>query len=391
MEAATLPRELAQRIVFTLEPARKLSELGAQWRELEARAHASFFQTWDWIGCWVEEAKLVPLVLIGRQAGRIVLMGLLQPSRQRRHWVVTANALLLHQLGRKDEDILCIAYNGFLTDRDVTWQAVLGAMNFLFRGKTGAVTHHKVPHLDEVHMAGVPQEYEEYARVPGIRQVLLSRNRSWRVDLDAIRASGRGYLEHLSANTRYQIRRSIRLYTARGRLSATRAANVEDALEFFDAMKDLNKAYWASRGQVASFDYPFFERFHRRLVRACVPRGTVEMFRVTAGDRPIGYLYNFLYKGWTYAYQSGFLYEDDPKLKPGLVCHHLCIDRHLQGRAHTYDFLVGYNRYKSNLGKPSLDLLHIVFQRPLFKLGAENILRTFKRNLSNRFRRDPEL
>jgi CelD/BcsL family acetyltransferase involved in cellulose biosynthesis len=391
MEASTLPIELAQRIVFTLEAATKPSELGAQWRELEARSHASFFQTWDWIGCWVEEAQLVPLVLVGRQGGRIVLMGLLQSSRQRRHLVVTTNALLLHHLGRKDEDVLCIAYNGFLTDRDVAWQAILDAIDFLFTGKTGAVTHHKVLHLDELHMSGVPQEYVQYARVPGVRQVLMTRKRSWRVDLDEIRGSGRGHLEHLSANMRYQIRRSIRLYRARGRLCATRAGDVEDALEFFDAMKELNKAYWASRGQTASFAYPFFERFHRRLIRACVPRGTVEMFRVTAGDRPIGYLYNFVYKGWVYAYQSGFLYEDDPKLKPGLVCHHLCIDRHLQERAHVYDFLAGYRRYKSDLGKPGVDMLDIVYQRPLFRLGVENILRKFKRNLSNRLRTNPEL
>ena len=391
MEVTALPRELTRHIVFTLERAAKLSELGAQWRELESRAEASFFQTWDWIGCWVEEAQLVPLVLVGRQAGRIVLMGLLQPSRQRRHLVVTTNALLLHHLGRKDRDILAIEYNGFLTDREVAWQAAQGSIEFLFRSKTDAAADRKVLHLDELHMKGVPQPHEQYARVPGVRQVLVSQSPSWKVDLDEIRVSGRSYLEHLSANTRYQIRRSIRLYKARGRLSTTRAGNVEEALEFFDGMKELNSAYWASRGQNGCFAYPFFERFHRRLIRACVPRGTVEMFRVTTGDQPIGYLYNFVYKRWVYAYQSGFLYEDDPKFKPGLVCHSLCIDRHLRERAHVYDFLAGYSRYKSNLGKPGLDMLDIVLQRPLFKLRVETILRKFKRNLSNRLRRDSKL
>jgi CelD/BcsL family acetyltransferase involved in cellulose biosynthesis len=391
MKVAALPRELPQHIDFTLERAAKFSELGAQWRELEGRADASFFQTWDWIGCWVEEAQLTPLVLVGRQAGRIVLMGLLHPSRQRRHLVVTTNALLLHHLGRKDRDILAIEYNGFLTDREVAWQAVQSSIDFLFRNGTGAAPDREALHLDELHMKGVPQPHEQYARVPGVRQVLVSQNRSWKVDLDEIRISGKGYLEHLSANTRYQIRRSIRLYKARGPLSTTRAGSVGDALEYFDAMKELNTAYWASRGQIGCFAYPFFERFHRRLIRACVPRGTVEMVRVTAGDRPIGYLYNFVYKGWVYAYQSGFLYEDDPKFKPGLVCHSLCIDQHLRESAHVYDFLAGYVRYKSNLGRPGLDMLDIVLQRPLFKLRVETTLRKFKRNLSNHLRRDSKL
>jgi CelD/BcsL family acetyltransferase involved in cellulose biosynthesis len=391
MEVAALPSELTQQIVFTLERPAKLSELGAQWRELEGRAEASFFQTWDWIGCWVEEAQLAPLVLVGRQAGRIVLMGLLQPSRQRRHLVVTTDALLLHHLGRKDRDILAIEYNGFLTDREVAWQAVQSSIDFLFKSKTGAAADRSALHLDELHMKGVPQPHEQYARAPGVRQVVVSQHRSWKVDLDEIRVSGRGYLEHLSGHKRYQIRSSIRLYEARGRLSTTRAGNVEDALEFFDAMKELNRARRASRGQTGCFDYPFFERFHRRLIRACVPRGTVEMFRVAAGDQPIGYLYNFVYKGWVYTYQGGFLYEDDPKFMPGLVCHSLCIDQHLREGAHVYDFMAGYSGYKSNLGKPGLDMLDIVLQRPLFKLRVETILRTFKRNLSNRLRRDSKL
>jgi CelD/BcsL family acetyltransferase involved in cellulose biosynthesis len=391
MEIAPLTRELREHIVFTLEPATNLSELDDQWRHLEARVDAPFFQTWDWISCWIEEAQPVPLVLIGRQAERIVLMGLLQPSRQHRHLFVRTNALLLHHLGRKDKDILGVEYNGFLVDQDVARTTVRNAIDFLFIGKPHAETRRKVFDLDELHLKGVPQEYESYARAPGVRQVLVSRNGSWRVDLDEIRASGRSYLEHLSANTRYQIRRSIRLYEARGRLCANRSSDAEGALEFFNAMKELNKAHWANRGQTTSFAYPFFERFHRRLIQACVPRGTAEMFQVTAGDQPIGYLYNFVYKGRVYAYQSGFLYEDDSKLKPGLVCHHLCIERHLREHARVYDFLAGYHRHKSNLGKPGPDMLDIVLQRPLLRLGVENLLRNLKRNLSSRLRTASEL
>jgi CelD/BcsL family acetyltransferase involved in cellulose biosynthesis len=318
-------------------------------------------------------------------------MGLLQPSRQRRHLAITTNALLLHHLGRKDRDILCIAYNGFVVDRELTWQAVQNSIDFLFRRSVGQVTEQEAAPLDELHMKGVPQEYEQNVRASGVNQVVVSRHPSWKVDLDAIRASGSGYLEHLSSNTRYQIRRSTRLYKARGRLCATRAGNVRDALEFFDHMKDLNQAYWASRGQTAAFDYPFFETFHRRLIQACVPRGTVEMLRVTTGDQAIGYLYNFVYKGWVYAYQSAFLYEADPKLKPGLVCHQLCIERHLQERANLYDFMAGNSRYKSNLGQPGSDMLDLVFQRPLLKLRVENVVRKFKRDLSGWLRRDSEL
>jgi CelD/BcsL family acetyltransferase involved in cellulose biosynthesis len=152
-------------------------------------------------------------------------------------------------------------------------------------------------------------------------------------------------------------------------------------------MKDLNKAYWTKRGQTAAFAYPFFESFHKRLIRTCLPRATVELLRIAVGDQPIGYLYNFVHNARVYAYQSAFLYEDDPKLKPGLVCHHLCIERHLQDRAHFYDFLAGDSRYKANLGTPGVDMLDVICQRPLIKLRLEHTLRKVKRGLRIRLQR----
>jgi hypothetical protein len=196
VRAVTLPRELTGRVEFTLEPVSDLSRLREQWCELETRANASFFQTWDWLGCWIDEGRLSPLVLTGRQMGQIVLMALLERSYQRRHMVIGTNALLLHHLGDKDRDILCIAYNGFLVDARLSSRAIEEAISFLFNGSGCGVT-------EEFHMKGVPQEYEEHAEVPGINRIVLSRHLSWKIDLEAIRASGKSYLEHLSSNTRY--------------------------------------------------------------------------------------------------------------------------------------------------------------------------------------------
>lgn len=137
------------------------------------------FQTWDWIGCWVEETQLVPLVLVGRQARRIVLMGLLKSSRGAATWL----SQLTH--------FFCTIRGG--------------------KTKTFHASHTMV--------------FSRMGRSPGTR-------------------------------------------------------------------------YWMPS---------------------------------TSFSRA--------YKGWVYAYQNGFLYEDDPKFKPALVCHHPFIDRHLQERAHVYDFL----------------------------------------------------
>jgi CelD/BcsL family acetyltransferase involved in cellulose biosynthesis len=370
-------------IVFALERMSTLADLGERWRALEGRADASFFQSWDWIGAWVEEAQILPWVLVAKQSNDIVALGLLQPSRQHRHLVVTTDALLLHHLGEKERDILTIAYNGLLIDRDLGLQAIQSCIDFLFNHKGEAPVHREHYRPDELHLKGVPQQYQQYARAPGIRQVLMSKHPSWKVDLRGIRASGRNYLDHLSSNTRYQIRRAVKLYKAKGELVSRRADNVEEALTFYDAMKEVSTAYWTRRGKTGSFAYPFFDSFHKRLIRACIPRGTVELIRVSTGTDLIGYLYNFVRKGWIYAYQSAFVFEDDPKYKPGLVAHHLCIEQHLREGAAVYDFLPGYSRYKTNLGIPGVDMLDIVLQRPMVGLIVEDTLRQAKRALTN--------
>ena len=162
--------------------------------------------------------------------------------------------------------------------------------------------------------------------------------------------SGKAYLDHLSPNTRQQICRSIRLYAREGKLVAQRARDVPEALRFLEELKELHQRTWTRRGETGSFAFPFFERFQRRLIATCLPRGTVEIIRVTCGERVIGYLYNFVWRGTVLAYQSGLAYEADARLKPGLVAHCLAIDIHLAEGAMIYDFMAGEARYKASLG-----------------------------------------
>ena len=61
-------------IVFTLASAKELSKLGERWRELEERADV-WFLNWDWIACWIEEARIAPLVLVGRLGATVVALG----------------------------------------------------------------------------------------------------------------------------------------------------------------------------------------------------------------------------------------------------------------------------------------------------------------------------
>jgi CelD/BcsL family acetyltransferase involved in cellulose biosynthesis len=369
-------RKASMAIAFEIVPMPLVDALEALWRELEARSEGGFFLSWDWVGCWIEETGLKPAILIGRQQGRVVLLAALVPTRRHDIARFAIAGMHLQTIGDLHQDIVTIEYNGFLLDRTLSGWVQQQAVGYLL---TGPVVEGR--RRNELHLKNVTVPYDINFAETGARCIRLGQKPSWRVDLDAIRASGKAYLDHLSPNTRQQIRRSMRLYEREGKLVAQRARDVPEALRFLEELKELHQRTWTRRGETGSFAFPFFERFQRRLIATCLPRGTVEIIRVTCGERVIGYLYNFVWRGTVLAYQSGLAYEADARLKPGLVAHCLAIDSHLAEGAKIYDFMAGEARYKASLGEPGPEMYHLLLQRPTWALRLEFGLRNLKRAL----------
>ena len=310
--------------------------LAPLWLDLEQRADSGFFLGWGWIGCWLRETGVAAEVLVGRQGDRVVLLGVMVAARRRGLLPAGVRGLHLNTTGAHDIGIITIEYNGFLVDRNCDMAVVPAAVAFLL----GRVEGHGA-HAAELHLKSVPLSYGAELRDPDLIYRELGRKPSYRVDLDGVRAGSAGYLATLSANTRQKLRQSIRLYERQGRLTLHRAADVPEALAFFDAMGVLHQGTWEGRGEPGAFSYAFFVRFHRTLIAECLPRGAVEIVRVSCGDTPIGYIYNFLCQGQVLFYLSGFRYDDDARLKPGLVTHLMCIEGHLNAGAAVYDFMEG--------------------------------------------------
>jgi CelD/BcsL family acetyltransferase involved in cellulose biosynthesis len=116
--------------------------------------------------------------------------------------------------------------------------------------------------------------------------------------------------------------------------------------------------------------------------------GEIQLLRLRAGgQREVGYLYNFVRRGVVHAYQSGFRYNPDPRLKPGLVSHALAIEHNLATGARLYEFMAGASRYKASLGTLSGEMAWLVLQRDRLALRAEAALRAAVRAGRSRFTR----
>ena len=184
-----------------------------------------------------------------------------------------------------------------------------------------------------------------------------------------VRAQAGGHLALLSANTRQQLRRSLRRYALDGPLQIQRAETLDEAQAFLAALGVLHQQTWTRRGRPGAFANPDFVAFHQALLATAWPRGEIDLLRVSFGTRALGYLYNFRWRGRIANYQTGFDYPTEPStpLKPGLTCHHLAAEQYAAEGLDAYDLLAGESRYKSSLATNS-ETLHWIEMMPSLSL-----------------------
>jgi CelD/BcsL family acetyltransferase involved in cellulose biosynthesis len=284
------PRALRGATDITVSDRQDLAALEGKWRDLEARSNASFFQSWTWTGCLLEQRFPDPVVVEACEDGRTVALALFNRL---------GRTLYLGESGQQQLDDVFIEFNGVLTEagREAKLtQACLHAARDVSGGKRPGHWRRRLM-LSGINSATL-------AAAKQIGAVRRTRERpAYFVDF----AAGRdGFLQRRSANTRQQLRRSDRDYATSGDITIERAETLPQAQEFLDGLAALHQASWVARQQPGAFANPFFTRFHQALIARGLGRGEIDLLRVAAGPQVIGYLYNFRYRGCSLAYQSGF-------------------------------------------------------------------------------------
>lgn len=366
-------------IRVTLEPLPELDKLQDIWIGLEERANCSFFLSWTWIGSWLPTISQHPELLVARVGTEVVGLGMVLTRMVMRHRVMPVWTLFLHQTGDPSEDIITIEYNDVLADRQIEQDVREACLRFLVQRQSVGRRR-----IGELVLGGLHEALSEDIKKLDRPCRELASIGSARVDLAALRRAGKAYQDSLRSSTARRLQRSISLYQARGNIELSSASSVEEALQFFDLAGSLHQERWIAKGHPGAFAYPFYIDFHRRLIRAAFPKGHVELLRVQVGGKPIGFLYNFLYRRKVYYYFSGFRFEDDNRLKPGLLCHRLCIEQHLSNGMDVYDFMGGEQRYKLELGQPGPRIIAMAVQRPNLLLAAERPIRRLKQAIKAR-------
>lgn len=326
-------------IAVALTPIEEIGVLERRWRALETRSNHSFFLSWTWIGCLAAERFAHPVLLEGRADGATQALALLNRRGKR---------LFLNETGSADWDSIFIEHNGILLAREQ--EPALGLC--IARAAVGRLA-----------LSGVGPAVRAAAQaLPGTARLGRERAAPY-IDYATLRPAP--YLESLSANARYQIRRSDRRYAREGPLTLDRASSSSEAHRFLDALAILHQRRWRKRNHPGAFANPRFARFHHALIERGFAAGEIDLLRIRAGNQVLGYLYNFVHQGHVYAYQSGFDYEAaGPQQKPGLTSHHLAIEMYRARGLSRYDMLAGPDRYKLSLANAQETLYWIDYLAP---------------------------
>jgi CelD/BcsL family acetyltransferase involved in cellulose biosynthesis len=189
-----------------------------------------------------------------------------------------------------------------------------------------------------------------------------------------VRAVG-DYLTLLASNTRSQIRRARR-NLGPSELEVAKTAGHAQAI--YDELVALHTATWQSRGQAGAFADPWFDRFHRRLIARRFAHGEIELLRLRAGGQTVGCTYNLIANGQVLFYQSGLAAFDDPRIKPGYLCHAAAVEHAATAGRATYDLLASNARYKLSLSTDAPQLRWLRVQRRLVRFSIEDQLRRWK-------------
>jgi CelD/BcsL family acetyltransferase involved in cellulose biosynthesis len=353
----------------SLRPLRDPGEPAFLWSGLEAAAEAGWFQSWGWVGTWLAmlPAKARPHLLRVAQAGRTVGLALLVEERG-----ALGRRARLNGPGGEVERILFPEDCGPLIARP--WRAeVLAAMQ--------AFLHRQAPEWAEIGLCGVPEGDLPALAAGPYHPFLRFRRPTHRLDLEALRRDGLDLLDRLGPCTRKKLARSLRLFERAGPLRLEPAQGPVEALAMLQGLTRLSLARHDAKGVASALAHPLFQAFHARLIRERFATGEIELLRLCAGPRPLGYLYQFRHQGVVHSYQCGFDYGFGANTQPGHVADLLAIRRAQAEGMQAYDLLSGHARYKDHLVGRGPDLVWLALHRSRLGRIAHSASRLISRTL----------
>lgn len=335
------------------------ADLQAAWNRLLASSAAnSVTLTWEWLSTWWSvfgDARRLRILLVwdrGRLVGGAPMLTRTRPEP--RYKVLPFRRMELVASGEARADQICSDYIGWIAERGREAEVA----EIVLEGLYSEYAHE----WDELRLPDLPADspvlgpLADGARRRGLGFEIVRRESCALIRLPA---SWDAFLENVSSGLRYKIRRGRReLEKVCGRYRV-----VEDASEIEEAVATLvtlHQQRWTDKGRPGAFRSDRRRQFHERLIPLAFARGWLRLGVLDAGGGPIGAIYNFMYGGRVFFYQSGIVPVDNTHLRPGVLMHAAEVEHAIGAGCTEYDFLKrGHSEYKDAWANQSRDIVSI--------------------------------
>ena len=400
-------RQNTQAIVIELVPYSEQIVAASKWQDLEqCIRNTGLTNSWPWIKTWLDnhDHRVQPTFAFAKQDNQPIGAALITKATHRIKGIPIPSVHLGTAGARYTQ---YMEYNRLLVapeNLDAFAIGLIGTLQQQFRWSVLRLDGFVPEHADALIRAGANA---------GL-QFRVEERKSPVFDFQ--KAADEGYQDVISAsgnNTRYNIRRSLRLFDCNfGQRSIEWAETPEQASDILRELITLHQKRWEGVGKPGSFQSEHVRRYYEDLIDALSlwPQGSLIVFRLKQGETTIGCLFNVVDAGGhVMFYKSGFPLFEDNRLKPGLVAHAVCMaeckrrglleeekcrqcglseEECRKRRLFKYDFLAGEALYKEQLSNTEGILTWATAQRglriwlinkarPLFQLTKELIRSTW--------------
>ena len=182
------------------------------------------------------------------------------------------------------------------------------------------------------------------------------------------------FLNGLSANSRKDIRRQLRLMQESGKVRYSSIKDRNEVIPMMDSLFRLHSRRWSTLGEKGVFQRERFNRFHKKIAELFFEKGWLSIPYLANEDDIFAIYYNFQYLSKIYAYQSGI----DPNwesFSPGTTALALTIQEIISQGFKEFDFLRGEAQYKYKwTEKERKNLQVLVWNRNFRSAIYKNIL-----------------
>ncbi|HVP36417.1 MAG TPA: GNAT family N-acetyltransferase [Terriglobales bacterium] len=153
------------------------------------------------------------------------------------------------------------------------------------------------------------------------------------------------FLGGLSANSRKDIRRQLRLMEESGKIRFSSVKDRDEVMLRMDDLFRLHSKRWSALGEMGVFQRERFNRFHKKIAELFFEKGWLSVSYLANEENIFAIYYNFQYLNKIYAYQSG-IDPDWENFSPGTVALALTIREAIFQGFREFDFLRGDASYK---------------------------------------------